>query len=72
MGKRYFGTDGIRGIANGPKMTPELAMKVGQAAGTHFLRGGHMKSYDNETDRISGHTIDDENISEIFPTLDRD
>src|SRR5690625_7782654 len=31
MGK-YFGTDGIRGIAN-KELTPELAFKVGRAAG---------------------------------------
>ena len=29
MARRYFGTDGIRGLANGDKLTPELAMKVG-------------------------------------------
>jgi phosphoglucosamine mutase len=38
MGKAYFGTDGIRGTA-GEKLTPELAMKVGMAAGLHFVNG---------------------------------
>ena len=32
MSRKYFGTDGIRGLANG-LITPELALKVGQAAG---------------------------------------
>ena len=32
MVRKYFGTDGIRGRANG-EITPELALKVGQAAG---------------------------------------
>jgi phosphoglucosamine mutase len=32
---RLFGTDGVRGIAN-DDLTPELAMKLGEAAG-HFL-----------------------------------
>ena len=41
MARKYFGTDGIRGRSNAGVMTPEMAMKVGQAAGTHFLRGGH-------------------------------
>ena len=41
MGRKYFGTDGIRGMANGDKLTPELAMKVGMAAGTKFVRGEH-------------------------------
>jgi phosphoglucosamine mutase len=38
MGRKYFGTDGIRGRANA-KLTAELAMKVGQAAGLVFQRG---------------------------------
>lgn len=41
MGRRYFGTDGIRGLANGDKLTPELAMKVGMAAGLKFVNGDH-------------------------------
>ncbi|HXT08773.1 MAG TPA: phosphoglucosamine mutase [Roseiarcus sp.] len=38
MGRKYFGTDGIRGRAN-TKLTAELALKVGQAAGLVFQRG---------------------------------
>ncbi len=38
MGRKYFGTDGIRGLANA-KLTAELALKVGQAAGVVFQRG---------------------------------
>ncbi|MFT6657844.1 phosphoglucosamine mutase [Maritalea sp.] len=41
MAKKYFGTDGIRGLANGHKLTSELALKVGQAAGSAFQRGDH-------------------------------
>ena len=40
MGRKYFGTDGIRGRAN-TVITPDLAMKVGQAAGLLFQRGTH-------------------------------
>jgi len=40
MGRKYFGTDGIRGRAN-TKITAEIAMKVGQAAGLAFQRGEH-------------------------------
>src|SRR5947209_5556982 len=40
MGRKYFGTDGIRGRANG-KLTAELALKVGQAAGLVFQRGDY-------------------------------
>jgi phosphoglucosamine mutase len=41
MARKYFGTDGIRGLANGDKLTPELALRVGMAAGTKFVRGDH-------------------------------
>jgi phosphoglucosamine mutase len=40
MARKYFGTDGIRGRANA-KITAELALKVGQAAGLVFHRGEH-------------------------------
>jgi len=39
MTRRYFGTDGIRGRANTHPMTPEVAMRLGQAAGRYFTRG---------------------------------
>ncbi|MQT13295.1 phosphoglucosamine mutase [Segnochrobactrum spirostomi] len=39
MARRYFGTDGIRGKANRWPITPELALKVGQATGLLFSRG---------------------------------
>jgi len=41
VARKYFGTDGIRGLANGDKLTPELALKVGMAAGLKFVRGDH-------------------------------
>ena len=37
-GKSIFGTDGVRGAA-GSDLTPELALAIGRAAGSH-LRGG--------------------------------
>ena len=40
MSRRYFGTDGIRGLANSPPMTSEIALKVGMAAGKLFSNGG--------------------------------
>jgi phosphoglucosamine mutase len=40
MARKYFGTDGIRGRANGI-ITPELALKVGMAAGLVFQNGDH-------------------------------
>src|SRR6185436_17157242 len=41
MARKYFGTDGIRGLANGDKLTPDLAMRVGMAAGLKSDRGAH-------------------------------
>ncbi len=41
MGRKYFGTDGIRGLANGTKLTPELALRVGMATGLAFKRGDY-------------------------------
>ena len=41
MSRKYFGTDGIRGLANGDKLTPDLALKVGMATGLAFQRGDY-------------------------------
>ncbi len=41
MSRKYFGTDGVRGRANEAPMTPEIALRLGQAAGRHFTNGGH-------------------------------
>lgn len=37
MNRKYFGTDGIRGRVNQGIMTPEMAMRVGLAAGRYFM-----------------------------------
>jgi phosphoglucosamine mutase len=39
MSRKFFGTDGVRGVAN-KKLTPELAMKLGQAAGRWMIETG--------------------------------
>ena len=59
MGKRYFGTDGIRGTANSFPMTAEIAMKVGMAAGVAFRRGDyrHRVVIGKDT-RLSGYMIE--------------
>src|SRR5450631_4268804 len=58
MSRKYFGTDGIRGRANGT-ITPELAMKVGQATGLLFQRGEyrHRVVIGKDT-RLSGYMIE--------------
>src|SRR5512140_2836151 len=58
MGRKYFGTDGIRGRANGV-ITPELALKVGQAAGLVFRRGDHRhRVLIGKDTRLSGYMIE--------------
>lgn len=58
MGRRYFGTDGIRGRANGV-ITPDLAMKVGQATGLLFQRGHHRhRVVIGKDTRLSGYMIE--------------
>lgn len=42
MGRKYFGTDGIRGTVNQGHMRPDVALKVGLAAGKVFTRGDHV------------------------------
>ena len=59
MGRTYFGTDGIRGRANGKKLTASLAMKVGMAAGQHFLRGDHRhRVVIGKDTRLSGYMME--------------
>ena len=58
MVRRYFGTDGIRGRANSV-ITPELALKVGQAAGLIFRNGDHRhRVLIGKDTRLSGYMIE--------------
>ena len=58
MVRRYFGTDGIRGRAN-RVITPELALKVGQAAGLIFKNGEHRhRVLIGKDTRLSGYMIE--------------
>ena len=59
MSRKFFGTDGIRGRTNEGVMTAEIAMRVGQAAGTHFLRGGHKhRVVIGKDTRLSGYMVE--------------
>lgn len=42
MSRKFFGTDGVRGVAN-RKLTPELAMSLGQAAGRWLIETGQPR-----------------------------
>ena len=59
MARQYFGTDGIRGRTNAGVMTAGIAMKVGQAAGTRFLRGSHRhRVVIGKDTRLSGYMLE--------------
>src|SRR3954452_8370075 len=59
MSRRYFGTDGIRGLANRTPMTSEVALKVGMAAGKVFQTGNyrHRVVIGKDT-RLSGYMLE--------------
>ena len=64
MAKKYFGTDGIRGRANRFPMTPEVAMRVGMAAGLTFQNGDHRhRVVIGKDTRLSGYMIENALVS---------
>ena len=80
MTRKYFGTDGIRGRTNTAKLTPEVAMKAGMAAGRIFTHGDHrhrvvigkdtrLSGYMIESALVSGFTaVNSAHDGAIFPT----
>ncbi len=59
MTRKFFGTDGIRGRTNAAPMTAEIAMKVGMAAGTYFMRGEHRhRVVIGKDTRLSGYMVE--------------
>src|SRR5215468_5566002 len=64
MTRKLFGTDGIRGLANKFPMTPEIALKVGMAAGRIFTRGDHRhRVVIGKDTRLSGYMIESALVS---------
>lgn len=60
MQRAFFGTDGIRGTANSHPMTPEIALRVGLAAGKRFMSKDerrHLVVIGKDT-RLSGYMIE--------------
>ena len=59
MARKYFGTDGIRGLTNASAMTAATAMRVGMAAGAYFLRGDHKhRVVIGKDTRLSGYMLE--------------
>jgi len=57
--RKYFGTDGVRGIANKGAMAPDTVLKLGLAAGSLYSRGNqrHRAVIGKDT-RLSGYMIE--------------
>ena len=59
MTRKFFGTDGIRGLTNSEPMTAQTALAVGMAAGEHFLRGDHRhRVVIGKDTRLSGYMME--------------
>ena len=64
MGRKYFGTDGVRGTVGEAPITPEFVMRLGYAAGTtlvareHLPAGEHPAVLIGKDTRISGYMLE--------------
>ncbi len=61
MGQKFFGTDGIRGLANHGKMAPHNVLQLGMAAGRYFLRENNGRRHSvviGKDTRLSGYMIE--------------
>jgi phosphoglucosamine mutase len=62
MSRKYFGTDGIRGLVGVSPITPDFVMRLGHAAGTVLAKGrigaGHPTVLIGKDTRISGYMLE--------------
>ena len=59
MTRAFFGTDGIRGLANAEPITAATALRVGMAAGAYFSRGEHRhRVLIGKDTRLSGYMLE--------------
>lgn len=57
--RKLFGTDGVRGRANGENMSPEIALALGKAVATVFKNGSHKhKIVIGKDTRLSGYMLE--------------
>lgn len=61
--RKYFGTDGVRGLVGGPTINAEFALRLGYAAGKVFSRSLHTKNNRptviiGKDTRISGYMLE--------------
>ena len=59
MGRRFFGTDGVRGVANSMPITPETVLQLAMAAASHVCcgKGNHSAVIGKDT-RLSGYMLE--------------
>ena len=58
MGRKYFGTDGIRGTVGRFPITPQFCLHLGWAAGRVFNRRGHCHVIIGKDTRVSGYMLE--------------
>ncbi|MDQ2820473.1 MAG: phosphoglucosamine mutase [Pseudomonadota bacterium] len=62
MSRKYFGTDGIRGLVGVSPITPDFVMRLGHAAGKVLAKGrtgnGHPTVLIGKDTRISGYMLE--------------
>ena len=59
MARKMFGTDGVRGRANVVPMTPDVILRLAQAAGLEFRNGHHRhKVVIGKDTRLSGYMLE--------------
>lgn len=58
MGRKYFGTDGVRGKVGEAPITPEFALKLGWAAGKALARNGQSWVVMGKDTRLSGYLLE--------------
>lgn len=58
MSRKYFGTDGVRGLVGEYPITPDFVMKLGWAAGKVLAGQGSKKVLIGKDTRISGYMLE--------------
>ena len=56
--RKYFGTDGVRGLVGKTPICPEFVMRLGYAAGTVLAAQGTRKVLIGKDTRISGYMLE--------------
>lgn len=56
--RKYFGTDGVRGLVGQAPITPDFVMKLGWAAGQVLAKQGTKKVIIGKDTRISGYMLE--------------